>query len=39
MSRKRGLGKGLAELIPAAGPLKDGEQIMELRIAQIDATA
>ncbi|MCB1188673.1 ParB/RepB/Spo0J family partition protein [bacterium] len=37
MSRKRGLGKGLAELIPAAGPLKDGEKILDLRIAQIDA--
>ena len=36
MSRKRGLGKGLAELIPAAGPPRDGEKILELRIAQID---
>lgn len=36
MSRKRGLGKGLAELIPAAGPLRDDEKILELRIAQID---
>jgi ParB family chromosome partitioning protein len=36
MSRKRGLGKGLAELIPAAGPLRDDEKILELRISQID---
>ncbi len=36
MSRKRGLGKGLAELIPAAGPPREGEKITELHIALID---
>jgi ParB family chromosome partitioning protein len=36
MSKKRGLGKGLAELIPAAAPPAEGETVMELQVALID---
>jgi len=36
MSKRRGLGKGLAELIPAAGPLREGEAIEELAVDSID---
>jgi len=36
MSKRRGLGKGLAELIPAAGPIKEGELIEELAVEFIE---
>lgn len=36
MSKRRGLGKGLAELIPAAGPLQEGELVEELAVELID---
>ncbi|MBN2080672.1 ParB/RepB/Spo0J family partition protein [bacterium] len=36
MSKRRGLGKGLAELIPAAAPPLDSEVIRELEVGLID---
>lgn len=36
MSKRRGLGKGLAELIPAAGPQAAGESVQELEISLVD---
>ena len=36
MSKRTGLGKGLAELIPAAAPPQDGEQVESLRIEDIE---
>ncbi len=37
MSKRRGLGKGLAELIPAAMPVQAGEVVAEIPVAKIDA--
>lgn len=37
MSRRRGLGKGLAELIPSAEPLREGEVVEVLKLDIIDA--
>lgn len=36
MTKPRGLGKGLAELIPVAGPAQPGESVVELSIGLID---
>ena len=36
MTKRRGLGKGLAELIPAAAPPRDGELVSELAIEHIE---
>ncbi len=36
MSSRRGLGRGLAELIPAASPLQAGEAVQELELGLID---
>ena len=36
MSKKRGLGKGLAELIPTAGPPQPGETIAEIAVEIVD---
>jgi ParB family chromosome partitioning protein len=36
MTRQRALGRGLAELIPAAGPPRDGERVEQIAVALID---
>lgn len=36
MSKRRGLGRGLAELIPAASPPHEGELVQELAVSLID---
>lgn len=37
MTKQRGLGRGLAELIPAAGPPREGESVEEIALDLIDA--
>ncbi len=36
MTKRRGLGKGLAELIPAAAPVQEGEVVAEVPVGLID---